>query len=102
MRGHRSLAVGRDPGRGKPAILTRTEADRALAGLLEHKGIVVDMTLASRPGGRVLLIDARPDRVDRGQVVAMHRFDPKQDLAAVRIKPVPGIPKALRRLAGVA
>src|SRR5690349_5126773 len=98
MRCHRGLAVSRTPVDAEAAIRARAKAQRALALLLEHKAVIDDMTLAPRPGGRKRVVDARSDGVDRGEVVAMHRFDPEQDLAAVRIKPVPDIAKPVRRL----
>src|SRR3954447_20480061 len=98
MRGHRGLAVDRDPGDPEPAILPRPQPDRALARLLEHEGLVLDMTLAPGPGRGMLVVDAGADRVDRRQVVAARRFDAEQDFPAVRIKAVPGVPKAVRRL----
>src|SRR5580700_1766313 len=102
MRRHRGLAVGRDPGHGEAAILTRSQSDGALARLLEDEGVIIDMALAEGPGCRVLVIDARPDRVDGGQVIAMHGLDAEQHFSAVRIKAVPGVAKTLRRLTGVA
>src|SRR5204863_4540407 len=102
MRRHRGLAVGGAPACGEPAIRTRAKAQRALALLLEDKAVVDDMALAPRPDGRKRVVDARPDRVDRGEIVAMHRFDAEQDLAAVWIKPVPDIAKPARRLGAVA
>src|SRR5216683_2736281 len=101
MRGHRGLAVGGAPACAEAAIRSRAKAQRAFALLLEHKGVVDDAALAPGPGGRKRPVDAWPDGVDRGEVVAMHRFDPEQNLAAVRIKPVPDIAK-LGSLAAVA
>src|SRR5947199_6877591 len=98
MRGHRGLAVGREPGDAEPAILTRPQPDRALARLLEHEGLVFDMALAPGPGRGMLVVDAWADRVDGGQIVAARRFDAEQDFPAVGVKPVPGIPEAVRRL----
>src|SRR5439155_27212784 len=94
--------VGRAPACGEPAIRARAKAQRAFALLLEDEAVVDDTTLAPRPDGRKRVVNARPDGVDRGEVVAMHRFDPKQDLAAVWIKPVPDIAKPARWLGGVA
>src|SRR5947208_5857442 len=102
MRRHRGLAVGGAPACAEAAIRTRAKAQRALALLIEDKAVVDDMALAPRPDGRKRVVDARPDRVDRGEVVATHRFDTKQDLAAVRIKPVPDIAKRARRLGVIA
>src|SRR5438105_12957956 len=99
MRAHRGLAVGGDPGRGQTAILARVQTQRALALFLEDEAVFDDAALAPRPGCRVLVVDARADRVDRGQIVALHGLDPEQDLAAVRIKPVPGIAEPARSLA---
>src|SRR5580704_15359127 len=101
MRGHRGLAVGRDPGRREATILAWMQPQGALALLLEDKAVVDDPALASRPGRGMLVVDARPDRIDRGQVVAAHGFDPEQDLAAVRVEAVPGVAKAARHLAAV-
>src|SRR5258708_5641348 len=98
MRAHRGLAVSGTPVCAEAAIRTRAKPQRAFALLLEHKAVIDDPALAPRPGGGKRVVDARPDGVDRGQVVAMHRLDPEQDLAAVRIKPVPDIAKPLRRL----
>src|SRR5207302_1629050 len=91
MRGHRGLAVGRDPGRREAAILARMQPQGALALFLEDKGLVDDPALAPRPGGGMLVVDARPDRIDRGQIVAAHGFDPEQNLAAVRVEAVPSV-----------
>src|SRR5437660_11608732 len=102
MRGHRGFAVGRNPGNPEAAILARAQPDRALARLLEDKGVVVALALAAGPGGRMLGVDAGPDRVDRAQIVAMHRFDAEQDLPTVRVEAVPRIFETLRRLGGVA
>src|SRR5437764_12287173 len=102
MRGHRGLAVGREPGRAEPAILPRAQPNRALARLLEHEGVFVDLALAAGPGGGMLVVDARTDRVDRGQVVAARRFDPEQDFPPVRVKAIPGVADAVRRLRRVA
>src|SRR5207302_9062319 len=102
MRRHRGLAVGGAPACAEAAIRTRAKAQRAFALLLEDKAVVDDMALAPRPDGRKRVVDARTDGVDRGEVVAMHRFDPEQDLAAVRIEPIPDIAEPARRLGAVA
>src|SRR5260370_42640135 len=101
MCGHRGLAVGRDPGGAETAILARAKAQRALAGLLEDKAVVDDAAFAPAPGGRVLVVDARPDGVDRGEVVAMRRFDAEDHLAAIGVEAVPEVAKPGRRLGGV-
>src|SRR5215472_15879993 len=102
MRRHRGLAVGGDPGRRQTAVLARAEAQGALSLLLKDKALVDDAALAPAPRRRILLVDARPDGIDRGQVVAAHRFDAGAHLAAVRIEPVPQVAEpwgALGRLA---
>src|SRR6476646_11987703 len=99
MRRHRGLAVSRDPSRGEPAILARMQPQRALALFVEDKAVLDDPALAPGPGGGVLVVDARADRVHRAQIVAMRGLDPEQDLAAVRIKPVQDIAEAAARLA---
>src|SRR6266852_2542177 len=96
MRGHRGLAVGRDPGGAEAAILAWAKAQRALAGLLEDKAVVDDTALASAPGRRELVVDARPDGVDRGEVVATHRLDPEDHLAAIGVEAVPEVAKPVR------
>src|SRR5436853_7898533 len=100
MRGHRGLAVGRDPRRTEAAILLRPETQRALSGLLEDKAVLDDMALAPTPCRAVLVVDARAERVDRCQIVAMRRFDAEQYLTAVRVKSVPDIAETLSRLGG--
>src|SRR5258708_39891647 len=102
MRTHRRLAVGRGPAGAEPAIRARTKAQRAFALLLEDEAVVDEMALAPRPDRRKLIVDARPDRIDRCQVVAMHRFDPEENLAAIRVEPVPDIAKPARRRGAVA
>ena len=47
----------------------------------------------------MLVVDARADRIDRGQIVAPHGFDAEQHLAAVRVEAVPGIAEAAGHLA---
>src|ERR1051325_11901287 len=71
----------------------------ALALFLEDKTILNDPALAPRPGGGVLVVDARANRVDRAQIVAMRGLHPKQNLAAVRVEAVPDIAEAAGRLA---
>src|SRR5437764_12141096 len=99
MRRHRGLAISRDPSRGQSAILARMQPQRALALFLEDKAVLNDPALAPGPGGGVLVVDARADRVHRAQIVAMRGLDPEEDLAAVRIKAVPDIAEAAGRLA---
>src|SRR5258706_623216 len=101
VRADRGRAVGGDPSRREAAILARVQPQRALALFFENEAVLDDAALASRPCRRVLVVDARADRIDRGQIVAMHRFYPEQDLAAVRIKPLPGIAEPARRLATI-
>src|SRR5258708_2551832 len=101
MCAHRGLAVGGDPRRRQAAILARMQPQRALALFLEDEAVLDDAALAPRPCRRMLVVDTRADRIDRGQIIAMHRLNPKQDLAAVRIKPVPGIAEPARRLATI-
>src|SRR5260370_4676780 len=101
MRSHRGLAVGRDPGGAEAAILARAKAQRALAGLLEDKAVVDDTAFAPAPGRRVLVVDARPDGIDGGEVVAMRRFDAEDHLTAVWVEAVPQVAKPRRRLAGI-
>src|SRR5205823_31908 len=79
--------------------LARVQTQRALAFFLEDEAVLDDTALAPRPGRRVLVVDAGPDRIDRGQIVAMYGFDPEQNLAAVWIKAVPGIAEPARSLA---
>src|SRR5437763_12548459 len=98
MGGHRGLAVGGDPGRGEPAILPRVQAQRALALFLEDEAVLDDAALAPRPGRRVLIVDARADRIDRGQIIALRGLDSEQDLAAVRVEAVPGVAEPARSL----
>src|ERR1041384_1921173 len=99
MRGHRGLAVRRDHRRRQPPILPRMQPQRALALFLEDKAVLDDPALAPRPGGGVLVVDARANRVDRAQIVAMRGLDPKQNLAAVRVEAEPDIAEAAGRLA---
>src|SRR4029453_14493343 len=99
MCAHRGLAVGGDPGRGQAAILARVQTQRALAFFLEHEAVLDDAALAPSPCRRVLVVDARADRIDRGQIAALHGLDPEQDLTAVRVKAVPGVAEATGRLA---
>src|ERR1044071_4964262 len=72
----------------------------APALFLEDKAVLDDAALAPRPGGGVLVVDARADRVDGAQIVAMRGLDPEQNLAAVRVEAVPDIAEAAGRLAG--
>src|SRR5689334_13573073 len=99
MRAHRGLAIRRDPGRGQAAILARMQTQRALALFLEDEAVFDDAALTPRPSRRVLVVDARADRIDRRQVVTLDGLDPEQDLAAVRIKPVPGVAEPAGSLA---
>ena len=62
--------------------------------------VVDDAALAPAPGRRFVVVDARADRIDRGQVVALRRLDAEQHLAAVRVEAVPDVAEPVRRLAG--
>ena len=83
------LAVGRGPCRGQPAISARPEMEGALARLLEDELVIDHPALAVAPFGRLVLVDAGPDRVDAVQVATVHILDGEKDLTAVRIKAVP-------------
>src|SRR5262247_3836393 len=65
---HRGLAVGRGPSRAQPAIGAWPEAQSALALLVEHEFVVDETALAAAPFGRFVLVDARPNRIDRIEV----------------------------------
>ena len=97
--GHRGLAVGRDPDRGEPAVLARAELQGALPGLLEDEAVIGDAALAAAPDSVVLAVDAGADRIDGGQLIALGRFDPEQNLAPVRVEAVPDIAEPDRCLA---
>src|SRR5690348_9128836 len=86
---HRGLAVGRGPCRGQPAIAARTEMEGALARFLEDKLVIDHPALAAAPFGRLVLVDAGPDRVDAVHIATVHILDGEKDLTAVRIKAVP-------------
>src|SRR3954447_21916916 len=72
---HRALAVGRGPGRAQPAIGARAEAQRTLALLLEHELVVDEPALAAAPFSRLVLVDARPDRVNGIEVATPKILD---------------------------
>src|SRR5882724_76378 len=92
---HRGFAVGRGPGCTQSAIGARPEAQCALALFLEDELIVDKVAPAAAPFGGLVLVDPRPDRVDGVEVVAAHILDSEEDLAAVRIEPVPGLAAAV-------
>src|SRR5205807_10553189 len=83
------------------AVLARPEPQRALTRLLEDEAVVDDPALPAAPGGRIFVVDAGPEAVDRSQIVAVRRLDAEQDLAAVGIEPVPHVAEVVRPLGAI-
>src|SRR5947209_1225229 len=86
---HRGLAVGRGPRRAQPAIGPRLEAQCALALLVKDELVVDEMALAAAPFGRFVLVDTRPYRIDRIQILSANIVHGEKDLTTVRVEAVP-------------
>src|SRR5205814_2233038 len=83
------LAVGRDPGRVELAVGAEAVAQSVAALLLEDELVVVETPRAPHPLGVLPALETRPQRIDRGHLVAMDLLDREQHLATIAVEAVP-------------